>query len=88
MMVEMLKDPSDVVRAEMIASLGYVDLDKSIIQFLGGPLIEDPSPLVRMRLVELLGASGVPGQKTMVDYFAADGDNLVRLMASAFRSDE
>ncbi|MCK4601447.1 MAG: hypothetical protein KAU28_03205, partial [Phycisphaerae bacterium] len=87
MMVEMLKDPSDVVRAEMIASLGYVDLDKSIIQFLGGPLIEDPSPLVRMRLVELLGASGVPGQKTMVDYFAADGDNLVRLMASAFRDE-
>jgi hypothetical protein len=83
MVVEALKDPSDVVRAELLAALQLVSLDGRIVAHLG-PAVEDASPLVRMRLVELLGASGLPGQKTILDYLAKDRDEAVRLMVAAF----
>ena len=84
--VEALKDPSDVIRAEMIAALGAVDLDDGMVSLLA-PLVGDVSPLVRMRLAELLGASGLRGQTTILDHFAKDDpDEMVRKMASAFLS--
>ncbi|HUU60459.1 MAG TPA: hypothetical protein VMZ50_13045, partial [Phycisphaerae bacterium] len=85
MMVEILKDKSDVVRAEMLSALNHVDLDAGIIRWFGST-IEDPSALVRFRLVELLGASGVRGQETVVDYLAQDPDEMVRQMAKGFRT--
>ena len=84
--VEALKDPSDVIRAEMIAALGAVALDDGMVSLLA-PLVGDVSPLVRMRLAELLGASGLRGQTTILDHFAKDDpDEMVRKMASAFLS--
>lgn len=84
-MITMLEDPSDVVQAEVLASLNYAKLDESIIKYLGGPIIENPSSLVRMRLIEVLGASGTEGQETMIDYFSNDPDDLVKLMARSFQ---
>ena len=78
-----LRDESDVVRAEMIAALGGVALDEIILQLLA-PAIDDPSALVRFRLVELLGASGLPGQEPVLDHLSRDRHDLVRMMASAF----
>jgi hypothetical protein len=85
MLQAVLADEAGVVRAEMLAALGHVRLDESIIPLLAGA-IEDRSSLVRFRLVELLGASGTAGQETIVDYLAQDGDKMVRLMALAFRN--
>ena len=81
--VEVLKDKSDVVRAEMLAALNSVELDDGIVSLLAGA-IEDPSALVRFRLAELLGACGLPGQNTIVDYLAQDRHEMVQLMASTF----
>jgi tetratricopeptide (TPR) repeat protein len=85
MVVEALKDPSDLIRAEMLSAMTAVPLDSVIVKQLASA-IGDVSPLVRMRLVELLGASGLPNQEPVLGYFAKDPDELVRLMASAFAS--
>ena len=83
MLREVLKDSSPTVRAEMLASLNYVSLDKSIVRLLSRA-VEDTSSLVRFRMVELIGASGTPGRETIVDYLAQDKDQHVRRMAEAF----
>lgn len=85
MTTEMLKNPSDVVRAEMLAALGDVKLDGKIIRGFGG-IIKDRSPLVRFRLVELLGASGLAGQKPILNHFAKDKYDLVANLAKAMQA--
>jgi len=79
----MLSDPSPAVRAEMLAALGRVRLDASILTLSSG-LIEDPSPLVRFRMAELIGTSGSAGKRAVLDHFAADPDKLVAAMSAAF----
>ncbi len=83
MLQAVLQDRSPLVRAEMVASLGFADIDAQIMSLLA-PVIEDRSALVRMRVVELIGASNLQGRKTVVDYLAQDADELVRRMAAAF----
>jgi len=83
MLREVLKDPSPVVRSEMLAALGTAVLDGGILEQIA-PAVSDPSPLVRFRAVELIGASGTAGRQTIVDFLVQDPDELVRLMASAF----
>ena len=78
-----LEDPSPAVRAEMVASLAYVELDESILSLLAA-VIGDDSPLVRFRVAELLGASQAPGWEMILPHFAADSDELVRQLAAAF----
>ena len=85
MMRALLGDKAPVVRAEMAAALGRVEIGKHICQLLSG-VMEDNSVLVRLRMVELFGASNTRGRRTIVDYFAQDKDELVRLMASAFEA--
>ena len=80
-----LEDNSPAVRAEMVAALEHVTLDGSILPLLG-PVIEHPSPLVRLRVAELMGASGIQANRTVLDYLAQDKDELVRAMAEAFRT--
>jgi len=80
MTAELLKDRSDVVRAEMLTALGSVKLDGNIIRKLAG-VIRDPSPLVRFRLVELLGASGLSGQGPILTHFTKDKYDLVAQLA-------
>jgi len=82
MAAEMLKDRSDIVRAEMLAALGEVKLDGAIIRSFSS-IIKDRSPLVRFRLVELLGASGLSGQEPILKYFTKDKYDLVADLAKA-----
>jgi hypothetical protein len=83
MIQKALKDPSEVVRAEMIAALGSASLDDSILAVLS-PTANDPSPLVRFRLVELLSAEAPGLAAKTIDALTRDTDPLVRQMASAF----
>lgn len=73
-----------VVRAEMLAALRHVDLDAQLISLMA-PRIQDDSGLVRMRLIELLAAKRTRGHRTLLDYFAADSDEMVREMTKALR---
>jgi len=82
MVQEILKDHSPVVRAELLTALQFVKLDDSILQQLG-QVVEDPDPLVRFRMAELIGTSRTPGKETLVDYLAQDDDELVQAMAKA-----
>jgi tetratricopeptide (TPR) repeat protein len=85
MTAEILKDRGDIVRAEMLASLGQVKLDAAIIRTLGS-VIRDPSALVRFRLVELLGASGLSGQEPILKHFAKDKYDLVANLAKTIQT--
>jgi len=86
MLRAVLSDRSPVVRAEMLAALGRVRLDESILMLLG-PAIGDADPLVRLRAAELIGASDTPDKQTVLDHLADDPDELVSLMAKAFGSE-
>jgi tetratricopeptide (TPR) repeat protein len=85
MMRAILADPSPVVRQEMISSLIHLDLDPTAMGLLA-PAVEDPAPMVRCRLVELLAVGKSPGYSTIVDLLAKDSDELVREMAKAFQA--
>ena len=85
MLRAVLQDRSPVVRAEMVAALAHAEMDSSILRLLG-PVIGDPAALVRLRVVELIGASGTRGRRTIVDHLARDSNEFVRMMASAFRT--
>jgi len=85
MVAEVLKDRSDVVRAEMLAALGRVKLDGNIIRKLTS-VIRDPSALVRFRLVELLGTSGLSGQEPIITHFTKDKYDLVVQLAKALQA--
>jgi hypothetical protein len=80
MLRETLKDSSPLVRAQMVASLQYVAMDTSIVRLLA-PVIEDPSPLVRFEVAQVLGCSGLAGQEPVLQFLAKDPDDLVRNMA-------
>ena len=87
MVGEAMKDPSDLVRAEMLASLCRIQFSEKLDERLMNTVseaINDASPVVRMRVAELLGASGLAGQSGILDVFSQDSDDLVRLMAAAF----
>jgi hypothetical protein len=84
MVAEVLKNPSDIVRAEMLNGLGQVKLDAVIIRMLVGA-IRDTSALVRFRLVELLGSSGLPGQEPIIKHFTKDKYDLVSDLAKAMQ---
>jgi len=83
MLVEVLKDPSPAVRAEMLGAICDIGADEDTMRYVGA-VVEDPSPLVRMRMAEMVGASATRGKETIITYLAQDSDKLVKLMASAF----
>ena len=84
MVQKALQDPSETVRAEMIAALDSASLDEDLLRILT-PAAADPSPLVRFRLVELLCSSTGQGKaQEAIDTLARDTDPLVRQMYSAF----
>jgi len=85
MAAEVLKNPNDAVRAEMLSALGQVKLDAPIIRNLA-VTIKDPSALVRFRLVELLGASGLSGQEPIINHFTKDKYDLVADLAKAMQT--
>jgi len=70
------------VQAEALAGLHHVDLDEPTIAQLA-PCLRSSSPVVRMRLVELLVVKKTPGHETVLDMFAKDDDPFVREMAAA-----
>jgi len=81
-----LADKSPAVRAEAALAIGSVQPDDTVIGLLS-PLIEDPAPMVRCRLVETLAATASRGNATIVDLMAHDPDDLVRQMAKAFKKE-
>jgi len=81
---EVMKDPGYAVRAEMIASLIDVPIDKHLKGLLPAAA-GDPHPLVRFRLAELLAAARPAGVKPLRAALAKDSDALVRLMMRAAR---
>jgi len=82
----LLKD-GDTVIGRLYSSLGTTE-DPEDIEMVGqlylAPAIEDPSAMVRCRLVELLAASASKGHRTIVRHLAGDKDELVRDMARLF----
>ncbi|MCY2930463.1 MAG: hypothetical protein NTV86_13380 [Planctomycetota bacterium] len=84
MMITLLQDADEVVRAEMLTALQDVPLDETILRQLGPPLIEDASPLVRLRLVELMGAFGLTGPGSIVRALASDPNGRAKMMAEGF----
>jgi len=85
MLRAMLRDSSAAVRQEVIASLAYTRMGQQVIGLLA-PLVEDPSPVVRCRLVEWLAGNRTRGCEAIVNLYASDDDNLVQAMAKAFQS--
>jgi hypothetical protein len=51
------------------------------------PAIEDPSPLVRLQVLNLLAGGQAGGTERIVRQFAQDADPYVWAMASAFASE-
>lgn len=78
-----LQDRDELVRAEMIAGLQYADAGEAMLNEIGR-VVEDPSPLVRLRVAEMIGASETAGRETLIARYAADPDGRVRTMARAF----
>lgn len=83
MMEKALVDESPAVRAEMLTSLQHAELDEPLLRRLGG-IVNDASPLVRMRMAELLGASGEAQHRPVLRFLARDEHELVREMADLF----
>ena len=83
MMREAMKDPDAVVKAEMLAAMQDVPLTDKALALLAD-WVADPSPLVRFRMAELLGASNLPGQAPVLEFLAKDPDANVRQMAASF----
>lgn len=79
-----LKDASPAVRQEMVASMRLVDLDDTMVGLLA-PAVNDESPAVRLRAVELLVGKQTTGYESLQKLFAEDKDPLVRDMARAFK---
>ncbi|MBS3734187.1 MAG: hypothetical protein KGY99_04600 [Phycisphaerae bacterium] len=79
---EVLNDRSPAVRAQLLVALGDVRLDASILKRIA-PAASDDTPLVRLCMAELIGASRTRGRQTLIDYLAQDRDPLVAQMASA-----
>jgi tetratricopeptide (TPR) repeat protein len=77
-----LQDSSPLVRSEMIGSLVYCRTDNRILGQLK-PLYDDKSPLVRLRLAELLGVADQI--KEVASRFAADPSPWVKQMAAVFK---
>lgn len=88
MMVEVLADAADVVRSEMLAAMLEADIDSSVVRHIGPPIIQDRSPLVRLRLVQLLGQAGMTAPRSVVAVLARDPSKPVRLMAAGFGGNE
>ena len=80
-----LQADEPVIRAEMLLALHNVDLDSKIIS-LTARCIEDPSPLVRMRLIELLVVKKTRGYKTILSYLSYDRNRFVKEMTKALSS--
>ncbi len=80
-----LQCSSPAVRAEMLSSLQHVPLGPRSIALLA-PVVGDPHPAVRMRLIELLAGQRTSGHERLLDHFARDEDDLVRDMANALRA--
>jgi tetratricopeptide (TPR) repeat protein len=86
MMRELLdrrKQPSFAVRAELLAGLRYVDLNDTTKKLLRGAF-DDPSPYVRLRLVELIGSDDQVSFRRNIRKFAEDDSALVQTLVAAF----
>ena len=87
MLSAVLSSPSPEVRSETLSALGWVDLDEKIIGHLA-PAVQDPSPLVRIRLIELLAGKKTPGHQPLLEMYQHDPDPAVKAMAAALAAEK
>jgi tetratricopeptide (TPR) repeat protein len=87
MLRAVLQDGSPIVRSQMLAHLTQLDIDEGIAMLLP-PMIDDPSPLVRLRAAEVVGVSNTPGRTAVLTQLAGDGNRLVAEMAKLFIPEE
>lgn len=81
---EVLKDKSPYVRAEAVSSLIYCRVDNNILRILSA-VQNDPSPLVRLRMAELVGVTQPAGYKKLIQQYQNDEDETVHAMAKLFK---
>ncbi len=77
-----LADRSFAVRAEALAGLQDIALDSDILALLA-PAISDESPVVRLRVAEVLGQSYLPARQDVLTFLAKDANQWVSLAAQA-----
>ena len=78
---QLIEDPSEAVRAEMLAALhGALRADRLV---LAAALADDPSPLVRLREAELIGLSTQAREDVRLKALSSDPNNYVARMAEA-----
>ncbi|MGC9455485.1 MAG: tetratricopeptide repeat protein [Phycisphaerae bacterium] len=82
-----LADESPAVRSEMLKTLQLLPLNESILRAVA-PVINDPSPLVRMRAAELLGTDDPRQHQPVLRFMARDENELVRGMAELFTTEQ
>ena len=87
MMRELLdpdKQSSFAVRAELLGALRFVKLNSTTKKLLGATF-DDPSPYVRLRLVEIVGSDDQVSFRRSIRRLAEDDSELVRSLVAAFR---
>jgi len=77
-----LQDPNVPVRQEALAALQFCAVDGQIARQME-PAFTDPSPMVRLRAVEVIGSGRPPNYKTILERFANDKDPMVSMVARA-----
>jgi HEAT repeat protein len=87
MLATALADKSFAVRAEALAGLQDVELDAKILGLLA-PAISDPNPVVRLRVAEALGVSGLDARTDVLKFLANDSNPWVSLAARAMQEQE
>lgn len=80
MMKELIQDKSAAVRAEALASLPDAPMDQMTITLLS-VLIDDPSPAVRLRVLDALGTAELKGKERLLDRYSKDADEIIQALA-------
>ncbi|HPS53255.1 MAG TPA: hypothetical protein PLK08_06860 [Phycisphaerae bacterium] len=81
---KIVQDKSPAVRAEFVASMNNISTITPNIINLIGPIFQDSSDIVRLRVAEFLGNVGGKGNMEILHMFAADKNPYVSTMAKAF----
>jgi tetratricopeptide (TPR) repeat protein len=81
MMVEMQKDRSPAVRAEMLAAMDHCIMEDWVLNYIA-PRFSDPAAMVRYRALEVVAQAGVKNNTPVIQSFlTSDPDELIRRLA-------
>ena len=82
MLQALMKDKSPAVRAQAVASVPNIVLDQTTINLIS-MLMDDPSPVVRLRVLDKLGGIELKGQTRLIMKYGADSDEIIKTLAAA-----